>query len=334
MTSGGPATRGKTSWRSTTRHARIPNTGTTLGPIYDPPTALIGRLQLAEAEPRNLRGTPDLARARAASSGWPGLFYEDVYDWWDYGTELPGLQTTRAWAYAQYYACNAAVCRVRRPVPDAPTDIYYQNIFDKSIKQKAVFGELTYELTDKWSVTGGARWFEYDRHEVDISYVPQGMPVWDPDGRIDPDDGEPTAIRRRAHRKLRHGQRHRLQVRDPVQVRRRPDGVPALQRGVPPRRQQRGARGRNGRSFHSSTSRTSSRTTRSGLKSTWFDEPSAAQCLGVLHGMDGLPDQQRRSGRSALLGTGHLQWERCGAEGRRDQRRLERDCRTSCSREA
>jgi len=42
-------------------------------------------------------------------------------------------------------------------------------------------------------VTGGARWFEYDRHEVDISYVPAGMPVWDPDaGPIDPDDGEPT----------------------------------------------------------------------------------------------------------------------------------------------
>ena len=74
-----------------------------------------------------------------------------------------------------------------------PTDIYYPNIFDKSVKQKAVFGELTYELTEKWSVTGGARWFEYNRHEVDISYVPAGMPVWDPDaGPIDPDDGEPT----------------------------------------------------------------------------------------------------------------------------------------------
>jgi outer membrane receptor protein involved in Fe transport len=51
---------------------------------------------------------------------------------------------------------------------------------------------VTYELTDKWSVTGGARWFEYDRHEVDISYVPAGMPVWDTDAGPDSDgDGDP-----------------------------------------------------------------------------------------------------------------------------------------------
>ena len=69
--------------------------------------------------------------------------------------------------------------------PLAPTDLYYQNIFDKTIKQKAVFGEVTYDLTEKWSVTGGMRWFEYDRHEVEVSVVPRGLPVCDPDCRPD-----------------------------------------------------------------------------------------------------------------------------------------------------
>jgi outer membrane receptor protein involved in Fe transport len=40
---------------------------------------------------------------------------------------------------------------------------------------------VTYDLTEKWSVTGGARWFEYDRQEVELSFVPEGLPSWDPE---------------------------------------------------------------------------------------------------------------------------------------------------------
>ena len=35
------------------------------------------------------------------------------------------------------------------------------------MKQIAFFGEMTYDLTDKWSITGGARWFEFDRDMFD-----------------------------------------------------------------------------------------------------------------------------------------------------------------------
>ena len=191
MTSGGPAIRGKTSWRSTTQTR--PNTRTytsynTWAAIYDtltPTGALIGQTYNWQKQNRETFEVRLTSKGESRFQWMAGLFYEDVYDWWDYGTELPGLQNTRAWDYAQYYAFNAkyAGYDVQYPIP--PTDIYYQNIFDKSVKQKAVFGELTYELTEKWSVTGGARWFEYDRHEVDISYVPAGMPVWDPDAGPD-----------------------------------------------------------------------------------------------------------------------------------------------------
>jgi iron complex outermembrane recepter protein len=117
-----------------------------------------------------------------------GAFYEDVYDWWFYGALVPGLTSTDAWYAAQAYAAyySAAGYDVQYPLP--PTDIYYQETFDKEIKQTAVFGEVTLNLTDNWDVTGGMRWFEYDRKEFDIYEVPKGLPVsgsHDIGGRLD-----------------------------------------------------------------------------------------------------------------------------------------------------
>lgn len=108
-----------------------------------------------------------------------GAFYEDVYDRWYYGAEVPGLASTDAWATAQAYAFyySFQYDEVQYPLP--PTDIWYQNTYRKTIKQTAVFGELTYNLTDNWSVTGGSRWFEYDRNEFDKYEIPLGLPAYD-----------------------------------------------------------------------------------------------------------------------------------------------------------
>ncbi len=105
-----------------------------------------------------------------------GAFYEDVYDWWHYGAEVPGLMSTRTWTTAQSYAYSYAYDTL---YPLADTENYYFNRFEKSVRQKALFGELTLDLTEKWSVTGGVRWFEFDRQEVEIFEVPQGLPVFD-----------------------------------------------------------------------------------------------------------------------------------------------------------
>ncbi len=114
-----------------------------------------------------------------------GAFYEDVYDWWEYGAEVPGLTTTPVWPAAQYYAYYYGY---DTHYPVAETDIYYFNPFEKTVRQKAVFGEMSFNLTDKWSVTGGARWFEFDRHEIEAFEVPKGLPVFD-GGEL----AEPTA---------------------------------------------------------------------------------------------------------------------------------------------
>lgn len=128
--------------------------------------------------------------ARLASQGesklqWMlGAFYEDAKDQWDYGARmLPpgGLQDTAAWEEANLRACELADPSLAA-CPLAPTDIYYFNNYRNRVRQLAFFGELTYSLTDKWSVTGGMRWFRFDRDTFDKYNVPLGLPV-----RSDPD---------------------------------------------------------------------------------------------------------------------------------------------------
>jgi outer membrane receptor protein involved in Fe transport len=106
-----------------------------------------------------------------------GAFYEDVYDWWHVGAHIPGYMTTTSWAYAQYlaYYYNAQGYDIQYPLD--PTEIYYTSVFDRTVKQTAVFGEISFDLTDNWTVTGGARWFEYDRETSERRQTPEGLPV-------------------------------------------------------------------------------------------------------------------------------------------------------------
>ena len=163
-----------------------------------------------------------------------GAFYEDVYDWWHYGSRIPGLETTTHWEYAQYLAdyYNGLGYDVQYPLN--PTDDYYTDTYDRTVKQKAIFGELTFDLTEQWSVTGGARWFEYDRE----GFERRQSPVGSPDTRRRPrGQGQPGD--------LREGLGHGVQVLDAVSLRRSAHDLCALQRGLSPgRQQQRPRRGK------------------------------------------------------------------------------------------
>ena len=114
-----------------------------------------------------------------------GAFYEDVYDEWLYGAQNPDLMNTIAWETANYYAYNNYTSYDGIDYPLAPTNIGFYNLFERSVKQMAVFGEVSYDLTDKWLVQVGARWFEYDRDEYDQFQFPEGLPpagAYDSDG--------------------------------------------------------------------------------------------------------------------------------------------------------
>ena len=97
-----------------------------------------------------------------------GAFYEDVYDWWDYGAQIPGYMTTTSWEYAQYlayyYNASATTSSIRLTRPTSTTS----GTYDRTVKQTAVFGELSFDLTENWTVTGGARWFEYEREVSEV----------------------------------------------------------------------------------------------------------------------------------------------------------------------
>lgn len=134
----------------------------------------------------------DTFEARLVSKGdtrlqWmAGAYYEDILDKWFYGNNTPGLVNTTAWYYAQYYAYYYGVSsnyynnytpntNIQYPLPD--TDVFWANNLDRTVKQTAVFGELSFDLTDDLTVHGGVRWAEYDRNALQKNAVPLGLPV-------------------------------------------------------------------------------------------------------------------------------------------------------------
>ena len=152
-----------------------------------------------------------------------GAFYEDVYDWWEYGAKTPGLETTVAWDEANIRACDLAGQGENVACPLPLTDYYYYNRYSNKVKQLAFFGEASWALTDKWSVTGGARWFEYQAQLV--------RPVQ----RATRTAGRERSLRQRTDQQGQR-QRHHLQARDRVPRHARRHALRALQRGLPPRR--------------------------------------------------------------------------------------------------
>jgi outer membrane receptor protein involved in Fe transport len=57
-------------------------------------------------------------------------------------------------------------------------DLEYISFFDNSNKEKAVFGELTWKITDAFQVTGGARYYKYDataRGGTDLPLFGKGL---------------------------------------------------------------------------------------------------------------------------------------------------------------
>jgi outer membrane receptor protein involved in Fe transport len=111
-----------------------------------------------------------------------GLYYEDLHDDWFYGSTNPYLLETPAWEYAQYLAYYYNYYGYPVDYPLKPTNLAYTNRLDRDQKQKSAFGEISFDITDKWRVLGGARWFEYKRFYWEQNQFPEGLA---PPGSID-----------------------------------------------------------------------------------------------------------------------------------------------------
>ncbi len=81
-----------------------------------------------------------------------GLFYEKI----DAFFESPGHWTGDVALYDDDFFGPI-------PAPFGAVSQFDYNVEDKSVKQKAIFGEVSYEFTEKMELTLGGRWFEYER---------------------------------------------------------------------------------------------------------------------------------------------------------------------------
>ncbi len=114
-----------------------------------------------------------------------GAFWEDRSEEWDFTTDVEGYRDSQAfdnWTrpyneflrpsyYFNSYACAGYAAPVGYyfcvpdgwGVPAAPTDTWWFSADDTEWETLAVFGEATFHVTDKFSVTAGARWFDVEQ---------------------------------------------------------------------------------------------------------------------------------------------------------------------------
>ena len=103
-----------------------------------------------------------------------GGYYEDFLNEWYYGAKIPNLENTTMWASAQYYAYYYSA-NANQAYPLNATNVSYANTFSNSVKQTAVFGELSYDITDNLQVFGGMRWAEFERDKFEKFEFPGGL---------------------------------------------------------------------------------------------------------------------------------------------------------------
>jgi outer membrane receptor protein involved in Fe transport len=83
-----------------------------------------------------------------------GLFYEESDEEWDFFTYADGYEQSQSWA-------NLLAGRTDFPVPTQSADNAWWYSGDRTdFEQIAVFGEMTWHISEKWDLTVGARWFK------------------------------------------------------------------------------------------------------------------------------------------------------------------------------
>lgn len=100
--------------------------------------------------------------ARLSSSGdsrWSwlaGLFYNEDSSHATFDAFMRNYDQTNSFAYYSYYQ------QALTGSPLDPTEVWFFGIYDTSLEETALFGEVGFDLTEHFTITAGGRWFQYD----------------------------------------------------------------------------------------------------------------------------------------------------------------------------
>ena len=86
-----------------------------------------------------------------------GAFYSKEEGHTQFDSFVRGYADTPAFTYISYleYYYNGEFLE--------PTDQWWIGVYDTELEQRAVFGEISLDVTENFTITAGARWFEYER---------------------------------------------------------------------------------------------------------------------------------------------------------------------------
>ena len=112
-----------------------------------------------------------------------GIFYSEVDR--DYGQSL---------LVAGYEAAGGALAPTAGP--RAQTDELFFSDIPYELKQLAVFGELSYDVTERFNLTLGARWFDFEEDRVLTFDGAFAVQVLDEKGKTDSDGVSPRVLAR------------------------------------------------------------------------------------------------------------------------------------------
>ena len=170
------------------------------------------------------RGCSPTTMPRAAGPGWPASSTARRPGTRRSTASCTTTHDTPAFAYFDYLQYNLD----GQPAPARPIS-WFLGRYETELEQRAVFGEIGFDVTENFTITAGGRWFEYDRDFNLHQEAPAGFTA---DSRRTDADRRPTQI---------DGRRHRREAEPDLPHRRRPHGLCDLVGRFPQWRRQPGA---------------------------------------------------------------------------------------------
>jgi outer membrane receptor protein involved in Fe transport len=101
-----------------------------------------------------------LQSAAGSESRWAwlaGAFYSKETGHTEFKSFARGYADSPSFAYFNYYEVNYLSGN-----PLTGTDQWWLGVYDTETEQRALFGEVSFDVTEDFTITAGGRWFEYD----------------------------------------------------------------------------------------------------------------------------------------------------------------------------